>query len=60
MGKSLSVSSLESCKIRGDDDSENDSKLSPKSPSKIKFEQDRDIDEIERDDRTPDTSTKMS
>ena len=60
MGKSLSESSLESYKIRGDDDeSEND--YSAASPSKIRLEQEKEIDELDRDDdKTPDSSTKMS
>ena len=58
MGKSMSESSLDSVKIRGEDEIDNYS-YSIKSPSKIKFE--KEVDESDDDDeKTPGTSTKMS
>ena len=57
MGKSMSESSLDSVKIRGEDEIDNYSN-SISSPSKIKFE--KEVDESDDDEKTPGTSTKMS
>ena len=58
MGRSLSESSLDSIKIRGEDDPENLGK-SAVSPSRVKFEK-AEIDADDSDYRAPDSSTKMS
>ena len=50
MGKMLSESSLDSYKIRGDDDeSEIEKDGSPATPARIKFEKDHENDELEED-----------